>query len=83
LVFLILVRLSGIDNKNIESKKSTIFAFHITLKVHYNTLQSGLTIKCKLQYVMISSDNKRKPFKGIQNGHINVIAKMSKSFRQK
>jgi hypothetical protein len=42
----ILVKLSGIDNKNIESKNSTIFAFHITLKVHYNTLQSGLTIKC-------------------------------------
>ena len=42
----ILVKLSGIDNKDIESKNSTIFAFHITLKVHYNTLQSGLTIKC-------------------------------------
>jgi hypothetical protein len=24
-----------------------------------------------------------KPFNGIQNGHINVIAKMSESFRQK
>jgi hypothetical protein len=34
----------------------------------------------KEQYLSLA---KRKSFNGIQNGHIYVIAKMSKSFRQK